>query len=185
MLNFDHSILIGNAVRWALGARSRVEVTGPGVLDIATREGDGKLAVHLVNLTNPMMMKGPIREIIPVGKQVVSVALPAGCSKAAAVRLLVSGGSPCDADRGGPVGDRGGRNRHERSRADRFRRAKTRRTMLKFVLKRLLYMIPTLIGMSMVSFFIIQLPPGDFLTSLISAIAELQARASTRRRSPS
>lgn len=44
--------------------------------------------------------------------------------------------------------------------------------MLKFVLKRLLYMIPTLIGMSMISFFIIQLPPGDFLTSLISAIAE-------------
>lgn len=44
--------------------------------------------------------------------------------------------------------------------------------MLKFVLKRLLYMIPTLIGMSMISFFIIQLPPGDFLTSLISAVAE-------------
>ena len=44
--------------------------------------------------------------------------------------------------------------------------------MLKFVLRRLLYMIPTLIGMSMISFFIIQLPPGDFLTSLISAVAE-------------
>lgn len=44
--------------------------------------------------------------------------------------------------------------------------------MLTFILKRLLYMIPTLIGMSMVSFFIIQLPPGDFLTSLLSAIAE-------------
>ena len=44
--------------------------------------------------------------------------------------------------------------------------------MLTFVLKRLLYMIPTLIGMSMVSFFIIQMPPGDFLTSLLSAIAD-------------
>lgn len=44
--------------------------------------------------------------------------------------------------------------------------------MLKFVLKRLLYMIPTLIGMSIVSFFIIQMPPGDFLTSLLSAIAD-------------
>ena len=93
VLSLDHSTLIGNAVRWALGARSRVEVTGPGVLDIATREGDGKLSVHLVNLTNPMMMKGPIREIIPVGKQVVSVALPAGMT-GAAVRLLVSGVSP-------------------------------------------------------------------------------------------
>lgn len=44
--------------------------------------------------------------------------------------------------------------------------------MLTFVLKRVLYMVPTLIGMSMISFFIIQLPPGDFLTSLISAIAD-------------
>jgi peptide/nickel transport system permease protein len=44
--------------------------------------------------------------------------------------------------------------------------------MLGFILKRVLYMIPTLIGMSLVSFFIIQLPPGDFLTSLISAIAD-------------
>jgi hypothetical protein len=93
VLNFDHSILIGNAIRWALGTRSRVEVTGPGVLDIATREGDGRLAVHLVNLTNPMMMKGPIREVIPVGKQTVSVALSAGCTKASA-RLLVSGRVP-------------------------------------------------------------------------------------------
>jgi hypothetical protein len=93
VLNLDHSTLIGNAIRWALGARSRVEVRGPGVLDIATREGGGKLSVHLVNLTNPMMMKGPIREIIPVGKQVVSVALPAGFTKAS-VRLLVSGVAP-------------------------------------------------------------------------------------------
>jgi len=44
--------------------------------------------------------------------------------------------------------------------------------MLGFILKRVLYMIPTLFGMSLVSFFIIQLPPGDFLTSLISAIAD-------------
>ena len=44
--------------------------------------------------------------------------------------------------------------------------------MLGFILKRVLYMVPTLFGMSVVSFFIIQLPPGDFLTSLISAIAD-------------
>ncbi len=41
-----------------------------------------------------------------------------------------------------------------------------------YILKRLLYMIPTLFGMSLISFLIIQLPPGDFLTSLISAIAD-------------
>lgn len=44
--------------------------------------------------------------------------------------------------------------------------------MLLYILKRLLYMVPTLFGMSLVSFLIIQLPPGDFLTSLTSAIAD-------------
>lgn len=44
--------------------------------------------------------------------------------------------------------------------------------MAFFILKRVLYMIPTLVGMSLISFIIIQLPPGDFLTSLISAIAD-------------
>jgi len=38
-------------------------------------------------------MKGPIREIIPVGKQTISVAIPTGCSKASAC-LLVSGRIP-------------------------------------------------------------------------------------------
>ncbi len=44
--------------------------------------------------------------------------------------------------------------------------------MAVYIAKRLLYMIPTLFGMSLISFLIIQLPPGDFLTSLISAIAD-------------
>lgn len=100
VMNYDHSILIDNAIRWALGVQPRVEVEGPGILDIATREGDGKLAVHLVNLTNPMMMKGPIREIIPVGKQLVSVALP---GRTATARLLVSGKLPVTRIGGGRI----------------------------------------------------------------------------------
>jgi peptide/nickel transport system permease protein len=44
--------------------------------------------------------------------------------------------------------------------------------MLKYILKRILYMIPTLIGISMLSFFIIQLPPGDYLTSKIAGLEE-------------
>jgi hypothetical protein len=36
------------------------------------------MTVHLVNLTNPMMMKGPFRELIPVGPQKVRVRLPSG-----------------------------------------------------------------------------------------------------------
>lgn len=38
--------------------------------------------------------------------------------------------------------------------------------MLRYVLKRLLYMIPTLIAISIVAFALIQLPPGDFVTTL-------------------
>jgi peptide/nickel transport system permease protein len=44
--------------------------------------------------------------------------------------------------------------------------------MLAFTLRRLLSAIPTLIAVSLVSFLIIQLPPGDFLTSLAARFAE-------------
>jgi peptide/nickel transport system permease protein len=44
--------------------------------------------------------------------------------------------------------------------------------MLGFIARRILIMIPTLIGISLVSFIIIQLPPGDFLTSQIATAAQ-------------
>ena len=45
----------------------RSRSTGPGVLDVTVWRQSDSMTVHLVNLTNPMMMKGPIREVIPVG----------------------------------------------------------------------------------------------------------------------
>ena len=42
-----------------------------GVLDLSIWRQKNSLTVHLVNLTNPMMMKGPVREIIPVSRQQV------------------------------------------------------------------------------------------------------------------
>ena len=44
--------------------------------------------------------------------------------------------------------------------------------MLRYVIKRLIYMIPTLFGMSIIAFLIIQLPPGDYLTSMIASMAD-------------
>jgi peptide/nickel transport system permease protein len=44
--------------------------------------------------------------------------------------------------------------------------------MLGFIVKRILYMIPTLFGMSLISFMIIQLPPGDYLTSMIATMSD-------------
>lgn len=40
--------------------------------------------------------------------------------------------------------------------------------MLQYILKRLLYMIPTLIAISVVSFAIINLPPGDFVDRIVA-----------------
>ena len=44
--------------------------------------------------------------------------------------------------------------------------------MLAYVIRRILIMIPTLVAISVISFAIIQLPPGDFLTCYV---AQLQA----------
>ncbi|WMT56477.1 ABC transporter permease [Truepera radiovictrix] len=38
-------------------------------------------------------------------------------------------------------------------------------------MRRILYMIPTLFAISVVAFFVIQLPPGDYLTSMVAGMA--------------
>ncbi|TDE03097.1 ABC transporter permease [Jiangella asiatica] len=43
--------------------------------------------------------------------------------------------------------------------------------MLSFIARRLLYMVPTLVLISIVAFAIIQLPPGDFLTTFIARMS--------------
>lgn len=86
----DHGRLLANAVDWATNEPRPVEVHGPGLLDLALWRQRDSLALHLVNLTNPMAMKGPFREVIPVGPHEVRLRLPAG-RKARAVHLLVSG----------------------------------------------------------------------------------------------
>ncbi|HUS07023.1 MAG TPA: hypothetical protein VMZ52_12025 [Bryobacteraceae bacterium] len=48
------------------------------------------MAVHLVNLTNPMTMRGSYREVIPLGPQSVSLRLPDRFRPRAA-KLLVDG----------------------------------------------------------------------------------------------
>lgn len=44
--------------------------------------------------------------------------------------------------------------------------------MWVYVVKRIFLMIPTLFGISLISFFIIQLPPGDYLTSLLASMSD-------------
>jgi type 1 glutamine amidotransferase len=82
----DHGKLLANAVDWAANEPRFVEVHGQGLLDVTVWEQAGSLTVHLVNLTNPMAMKGPYRELIPVGEQ--RVTLRTGNRKAKGVKLL-------------------------------------------------------------------------------------------------
>ncbi|MFO1500167.1 MAG: beta-galactosidase trimerization domain-containing protein [Verrucomicrobiota bacterium] len=86
----DHGRLLRNAVRWAMNEEPPVTVTGPGILDVTAWRQPNALTVHLVNLTNPMMMKGPFREFLPVGAQQVRLQVPDGV-KPGRTQLLVSG----------------------------------------------------------------------------------------------
>lgn len=43
--------------------------------------------------------------------------------------------------------------------------------MLSYIIRRILIMIPTLIAISIISFTIIQLPPGDFLTTYVAQLS--------------
>jgi hypothetical protein len=89
VLSPDHSALLRNAVAWATNEDPPVTVAGPGVLDVTVWRQKSSLTVHLVNLTNPMFMKGPVRELLAIGPQRVRVRLPAGHSPRG-VRLLVA-----------------------------------------------------------------------------------------------
>jgi hypothetical protein len=85
----DHGKLLRNTIRWALNEEPITEVKGPGVVDVTVWRQETSMTVHLVNLTNPMMMKGPFRELLPVSAR-VSINIPQD-KKAGDVRLLVSG----------------------------------------------------------------------------------------------
>jgi hypothetical protein len=91
-MSADHGRLLRNTVLWALNEESIAEVIGPGVVDVTVWRQQHSMTVHLVNMTNPMMMKGPFRELIPVSAQ-VSIKIPSGM-KASGVHLLVNGGDP-------------------------------------------------------------------------------------------
>ena len=78
VLSTDHGKLLRNAVEWATNEAPPVTVLGKGVLDLAVWEHKDFMTIHLVNLTNPMMLKGPVREIIPISTQQISLRVPNG-----------------------------------------------------------------------------------------------------------
>jgi hypothetical protein len=99
VLSVDHFKLLRNAVEWATNEAPPVSVSGVGVLDVTAWRQKNSMTVHLVNLTNPMMMKGPLRELIPVGEQQVRLQLPEGV-RVSRVHLLAADRKPHYAQRG-------------------------------------------------------------------------------------
>jgi hypothetical protein len=93
VLAADHLVLLKNAVDWAMEDSQPMSVSGPGLVDIAYWRQKNSLAAHIVNMNNPMMMKGPYREMIPAGPYTVSLEIPSG-AKVGAVKLLESGAVP-------------------------------------------------------------------------------------------
>jgi hypothetical protein len=92
VMNTDHGKLLSNTIRWALNEEPIAEVKGPGVIDVTVWRQENSMAVHLVNLTNPMMIKGPFREFIPVDEE-VKIIIPQG-AKVKDVHLLMSATKP-------------------------------------------------------------------------------------------
>ena len=93
VLAADHMVLLKNAVDWAAEESQPMTVTGPGLVDISYWRQKNSLTAHIVNMNNPMMMKGPYREMLPAGPYHVSLEIPAD-AKVGAVKLLESGAVP-------------------------------------------------------------------------------------------
>lgn len=93
IMNVDHGRLLRNIIDWAANEQPPVKVKGPGVLDVTVWRQKQSMTVHLVNLTNAMMMKGPFREFIPIGEQKLRVKIPQD-AKVKKIHLLVSGEKP-------------------------------------------------------------------------------------------
>jgi len=101
-MNVDHGRLLRNIINWATNEEPPVQVTGPGVLDVAVWRQKKSMTVHLVNLTNPMMMKGPFREFIPISEQKLKIKITPN-TKVNKIHLLVGEKSPDYEVKGGIV----------------------------------------------------------------------------------
>ena len=95
VLCVDHFKLLRNTVEWVneesadRADEASVEVFGPGLLDVTSWRTPNAIVVHMVNLTNPMSMKGPYREFFLVGEQTIKVHLPKDL-KAKSIHSLVT-----------------------------------------------------------------------------------------------
>jgi hypothetical protein len=101
MLSTDHSRLLRNTILWALDEAPIVTLETKGVIDVAVWAQKNSMTVHLVNLTNPMYMKGPFRDILPVDAS-VRINIPAD-RQLSGIRLLMKDTTPAIRHEGSSV----------------------------------------------------------------------------------
>jgi hypothetical protein len=101
LMTDDHGKLLRNTILWALNEEPLVDLTTKGVVDVAVWRQKESMTVHLVNLTNPMMMKGPFRELFPVDAT-VTIQIPEN-KNVTAVHLLFGNQQPAYEIKGGKV----------------------------------------------------------------------------------
>ncbi|HVP48363.1 MAG TPA: alpha-amylase family protein [Bryobacteraceae bacterium] len=90
--NPDLSRLIQNCVRWLVRDGVLVSVEGDGVLEVFAWETEPGFALHLLNYTNPNMLRGWFTATYPAGAQRVRAELPDGV-RGERVQLLRAGTS--------------------------------------------------------------------------------------------
>jgi hypothetical protein len=86
----DLSRLLGNTIRWVVNDSSPVTVDGDGVAELFAWKTEAGHALHLLNYTNPNMLRGWMTHNYPIGAQKVRFAVPAG-TRVAQVQLLRAG----------------------------------------------------------------------------------------------
>jgi hypothetical protein len=98
--NTDLARLIGNTVRWLRGDRQPLlTIEGDGVIDAFAWETEPGIALHLVNYTNPNMMRGWVRRFYPTGPLQIELAAPGGQPIQRARALRAGRDLPLVADR--------------------------------------------------------------------------------------
>ena len=89
----EHHALMTNVFRWALGTDLPLIITGRATVATSLLRQNGKLVLHLVNLTGADNQAAPVTDYTPVGPLKVSLRIPAA-STGRITKLAASGPRP-------------------------------------------------------------------------------------------
>ena len=89
----DHYALMTNVFAWALGIDFPVIITGRATVATSLLRQNGRLVLHMVNLTGADNQTAPVTDYTPVGPLSVSLRIPpASCGRI--TNLAASGSRP-------------------------------------------------------------------------------------------